>query len=781
MKRRIKNVAVLGSGVMGSQIACLLASAGYQVLLMDLPSEGEDKSKIARENLDKTLKMKPSPILKKEYAERIEVGNFEDDIPRLKDYDWIIEAIIEDPKIKQDLFAKVSQYIRPDAILSSNTSSIPIKILAEGLPENAKKQFLGTHFFNPPRYLPLFEVIPGPYTNPEIIDFMEDFGNRYIGRISIKCKDTPAFIANRIGIYGIAIVFKLMEELGLSIAEVDQLTGPIVGRPKSATFRTVDLVGVDTLVRVMDFLASALPEEKDLFTPPEWLRKMVATGLLGQKAGKGFYTRKEENGKKVTYMLDLKTLDYVPRKKGSFPSLAMAQNIDDLGERIKFLLNAQDKAGEFLRKFFYNLFSYVSHRIPEIADELYRIDDAMEAGFGWQAGPFRIWDKLGVADIVKKMEEAGVKPAQWVYDMLNNGKETFYQTINDELHYYDLSGEYKPVASAKGLILLNNLPKEKVIWSRKGVTLFDIGDGILSLAIHTKMNAIGEEVLRGVNDAIDLAEKQYEGLVITSIGDNFSAGANLALILQLAVDGEWDELDLAVRMFQKTTTRIRYSQIPVVIAPFGLTLGGGCEMTMYGNKVIADKETYIGLVELGVGLIPAGGGTTEMVRRASKSYYNGDPEFPHLQEWFLPVATARVATSADEAFDIGIFMEGKDEAFFGRRRLVTIAKRRALQMAQEGFVPPQPEKIKVLGKGALATLKLGAYIMWEGHYITEYDKYLAEKLAYVFTGGDLSEPTYVDEQYILDLEREIFLHLLGQRKTLERIEAVLKTGKPLRN
>ncbi len=641
-----RKVGVLGSGVMGSQIACLFASANVPVILLDLPAP-DGKELPAKKGLQKALNTKPSPIHLPEYAELIETGDFEKDIHRLQEVDWVIEAIIEDINAKKSLLNKISNFVKPNTIISTNTSSIPIKLLSEALPPHLKKQFLGTHFFNPPRYLPLLELIPGPTTDPSIIKHLIDWTTKRLGRTCLVCKDTPAFIANRIGVYAIALVFKLMEELDLSIADVDALTGPVVGRPKSATFRTVDLVGLDTLLNVMEFLSNALPQEKDIFKPPEYLRTLVKNNSLGEKTGKGFYFREYKDGKRVIYMYDWKNNTYVPRQRSPFQSLMLAENKQTLTDRIITLLNGNDKASEFTRRFFASFLSYTASKVPEITDEFYQIDDAMEAGFGWELGPFRLWDAVGFQTFYSLLQQYNEPIPTWIEALAQNPSPSFYRWQKGQLQYYTTKGNYEEVESVKGLILLHALPEKQKILDSTSTTLYDLGDNVLSLIIHTRMNTIGEDVLYGINKALDTAEKKGCALIITSAGDNFSAGANLALILQLAVDGEWEELDMAVRLFQNTNLRIKYAEVPVIVAPFGLTLGGGAEICLHAPAVVAERETYIGLVETGVGLIPAGGGTKEMALRASRSFYKGDPEYPNLLRWFMPVAQAKVAESAD--------------------------------------------------------------------------------------------------------------------------------------
>ena len=801
MKRKIKEVAVLGSGVMGSRIALHFANIGCKVYLLDIvPRELtetekkkgltlEDKAlrnRIANDNLKNVLKSKPAPVYKKEFASRITTGNFEDNMDYLANADWIIEAVVENLEIKKKVFDQVEKYRKPGTLVSTNTSGIPVHLMAEGRSEDFKKHFCGTHFFNPPRYLPLLEIIPTPDTSPEVIDFIEQYGDLYLGKTPVLCKDTPAFIANRVGVFSIMSVFKWKEKLGLSIKEIDTLTGPLTGKPKSATFRTADVVGIDTLVKVVENIYKDCPndEAREMFVLPEYVKKMVENNWLGDKSGQGFYKKtKDENGKKVILEIDTETLEYKPSKKPNFTSVAAAKPIDDLKERLKMLHAGQDKAGEFLRELAYDLFAYVSNRIPEISDELYRIDDGMRAGFGWELGPFEIWDTLGVKRFTEKAEENGRKVADWVKEMLEGGNETFYKIENGVRKYYDITSKtYKAIPGRDAFIILDNLRESNTVWENSGAKLIDIGDGIVNLEFRTKMNSIGSEVLEAINKSIEIAEKDFRGLVIANNGQHFSAGANLAMMFMLATEQEYDEIEFAVRMFQNTTMHIRYSDVPVVVAPHNLTLGGGCEVALHADKVEASAETYIGLVEVGVGILPAGGGTKELTLRASDKYVEGGIELPELQKRFLNIAMAKVSTSAHEAFDMDIFVNGRDGVVVNPNRRIAQAKKTAIDLAERGYTKPIPrDDIKVLGRTALASLMLGVYSFWKGNYISDHDKKIAEKVAYVMCGGDLSQPSLVSEQYLLDLEREAFLSLIGERKTLERIQSILTTGKPLRN
>lgn len=789
MNRSIKKVAVLGSGVMGSRIACHFAGIGVQVLLLDIQPKQEegkkfDANKIVNDALTAAIKSNPSPVFTKDVVKKITTGNFTDNMKDIATCDWIIEVVVERLDIKKQVYEQVEQFRKPGTLVTSNTSGIPINMLCDGRSDDFKQHFCGTHFFNPPRYLRLLEIIPTQFTQQEVVDFLMHYGDVFLGKTTVLCKDTPAFIANRIGVFSIMSIFHIMDKLGLSIDEVDALTGPIIGRPKSATFRTADVVGIDTLVKVAKGVADTCKNDEaiDIFNIPVWLNKVVENNWLGDKSGQGFFKKiKSETGKEIL-TLNLNTLEYGARVKPKFASVETAKPIDDLKTRLKTLCAATDKAGDFYRQFHYSLFSYISHRIPEISDEIYRLDDAMKAGFGWEVGAFETWDVLGVAKTVDAMKANGVKVSAWVEEMLSNGCTSFYKVENGKKLFYDIASKsYKKVTSQESFLILKN-NNDKVVWKNSNCTLYDIGDDVVGLEWNTKMNTIGGEVLEGVNKSIAIAEEKFKGLVIANDGANFSAGANVGMIFMYAIEQEYDELDFAIRMFQNTMMRCRYSSIPVVTAPHGLTLGGGCEMNLHADKICAAAETYIGLVELGVGLIPGGGGTKEFVLRASDELHKDEPETNTLKERFLAIATAKVATSAVEAFDMGILKQGRDEVVMNIDRRIATAKQSVIDLYNAGYtMPVKRNDIKVLGRSGLGAMLAGINGMQRGNYATEHDALVAKKLAYVMCGGDLSEPQNVSEQYLLDLEREAFLSLCGERKTLERIQSVLKTGKPLRN
>ena len=793
-KRIIKKIAVLGSGVMGSRIACHFAGVGLKVLLLDiqpkdLPADAKpaEKNKIVNDALTAAIKSNPSPVYNKDVVKKIRTGNFTDNMKDIADCDWVIEVVVERLDIKQLVFTDVEKYRRPGTLITSNTSGIPIHMMTEGRSDDFKKHFCGTHFFNPPRYLRLLEIIPTPHTDPEVVDFLMHYGDLTLGKTTVLCKDTPAFIANRVGVFGMMAIMNAMEKLQLNVDEIDALTGPIVGRPKSATFRTADVVGIDTLVKVAKGVADNCPDDeaKEMFNIPAWLNKMVENNWLGDKTGQGFFKKTKSSangGEKEILTLNLQTMEYAARQKPKFATLEAAKPVEDLKSRIKVLCAGTDKAGDFYRQFHYNLFSYISHRIPEISDELYRVDDGMMAGFGWEIGAFESWDVLGVAKTVEAMKAAGYKVAAWVDEMLATGATSFYKVENGKRLCYDVSSKsYKVMPGAEAFIVMKNFENETV-WKNSACRTYHLGNDVLGLEWYTKMGSIGGEVLEGIQRSIALAEDKYKGLVIANDGPNFSAGANVAMIFMMAIEQDYDEIDMAIRQFQNTMMRVRYSGIPVVLAPHGLALGGGCEMSLHADRVIPAAETYTGLVEVGIGVIPGGGGTKEFVLRASDEIHAGEPETIPLQNRFLTIATAKVATSAYEAFDLGIYRHGQDIVSINQGRRIAEAKQAVIELYDDGYVMPvQRTDIKVLGRSMLGAMHAGINGMWRGKYATEHDVTVGKKLAYVMCGGDLSEPTLVSEQYLLDLEREAFLSLTGEKKTLERIQSILKTGKPLRN
>jgi 3-hydroxyacyl-CoA dehydrogenase len=801
MTRRIKKVAIIGSGIMGSGIACHFANIGVEVLLLDIvPRELNDKEKakgltledkavrnrLVNDALTASLKSKPSPIYSKKFAERITTGNLEDDIAKVADVDWIMEVVVERLDIKKIVFEKLEKYRTPGTLITSNTSGIPIKFMNEGRSEDFQKHFAVTHFFNPPRYLKLFEVVPGPNCDPAVTDFLMEYGDKFLGKTSVLAKDTPAFIGNRIGIFGIMSLFHVVKEMGLTIEEVDKLTGPVIGRPKSATFRTIDVVGLDTLVHTANGVKDNCPndEMREQFVIPDFVNHMMENKMLGSKTKQGFYKMtKDANGKRNILSLDLNTLEYRQKQSAKFATLELTKTIDNVTDRFKVLVAGKDKAGEFYRKSFGAMFAYVQNRIPEISDELYRIDDGLRAGFGWEHGPFQIWDAVGIAKGVEIMKAEGHPVASWVTEMLEKGETSFYSVKNGATYYYDIPAKAQVKKPGQdSFIILDNIRKSNEVWKNSGAVIEDLGNGILNLEFQSKMNTIGGDVLAAVNKAIDLAETNYQGLIVGNQAANFSVGANIGMIFMMAAEQEYDELNMAIKYFQDTMMRMRYSSIPTISAPHGMALGGGCEISLHADKVVAAAETYMGLVEFGVGVIPGGGGSKEMALRASDTFRKGDVQLNVLQENFLTIGTAKVATSAYEAFDLGLLQKGKDVVVVNKDRQIAVAKKHAILMAEAGYTQPAARKdVLVLGKQALGAFMVATDSMQASRFISEHDQKIANKLAYVMAGGDLSEPTKVSEQYLLDLEREAFLSLCTERKTLERIQHMLKTGKPLRN
>ncbi|UPL49453.1 3-hydroxyacyl-CoA dehydrogenase/enoyl-CoA hydratase family protein [Hymenobacter sublimis] len=802
MNRTIKKVAVLGSGVMGSRIACHFANIGVQVLLLDiapkelLPAEEAKglkldnpavKNRIVNSSLQAAVAANPSPLYRKADASRIKTGNFDDNLKDIAGCDWTIEVVVERLDIKKSLFERVEQYRKPGTLITSNTSGIPIHMMTEGRSDDFKKYFCGTHFFNPPRYLKLLEIIPSPDTDQAVVDFLMHYGDLYLGKTTVLAKDTPAFIANRVGVFAIMDVVQVMSQLGLTVEEVDKLTGPVIGHAKSATFRTSDVVGLDTMINVANGLAQNLPndEAKAVFQLPDFIKKMAENKWLGDKTGQGFYKKvKGEGGKSEIQALDLNTLEYKPGSKVKFATLETTKPIEKLADRFKMLVAGNDKAADFYRKTFAGLFAYVSNRIPEITDSLYKIDDALRAGFGWEMGPFETWDALGVQKGLELAQAEGKTVAPWVQEMLAAGNTSFYK-VNEQgvKQFYDIeSKSYQAIPGVENFIILDNLRATgKVVWKNAGASVLDLGDGILNVEFHSKMNALGSDVIQGLLKGVELAEKDFRGLVVGNDAPNFSAGANLGLVYMFALDQEYDELNLMIAQFQQAMMRMRYSSIPVVGAPHGLALGGGCELNLHCDRVVAATETYMGLVEFGVGLIPGGGGTKEMTLRTALKYEEGEPEYNLLRNTFMTISTAKVSTSAAEAFDLGFLRRG-DEVVVNSNRVIAQAKAAAIELAEDGYTQPvQRTNIKVQGKGALGMFLTGVHAMKEGRYISNHDVKIANKLAYIMCGGDLSSPTEVSEQYLLDLEREAFLSLTGERKTLERIQSILTTGKPLRN
>ncbi len=797
MSRRIKKVAVLGSGVMGSGIACHFANIGLEVVMLDIvPFDLSDEEKnnpaarnrIVNDALKKAIKSKPAPLYDKAFASRITTGNFDDDFKKIKDCDWVIEVVIERLDIKKQIFEKVEKYRTPGTLVTSNTSGIPIHMMTEGRSEDFCKHFCGTHFFNPPRYLRLFEIIPTKETSQEVIDFFMHYGDVYLGKQPVLAKDTPAFIGNRIGVYSMAKLYQLTTELGLSIEEVDKLTGPVIGRPKTGTFRLGDLVGHDVAAKVMQGIKDNCPDDEQAktFVLPKYMEFLLENKFLGNKTGKGFYEKtnqKNEKGRKIINALNLETLEYAPSKRPNLPSLSLAKNIDSLEKRIQAVFNAEDKGGELVRNSLLGLFAYASNRIPEISDDIYSIDNAMKAGFAWEIGPFEYWDIIGVEKGIEMAETLGDTVADWVKDMVGKGNTSFYKREDNVRKFYDISsGSYKTVPGTEEFIILDNYRSQEPVYKNTEVTLHDIGDGVLCLEFTSMHNSIGEGVLRGINDCIQIAEEgDWKGLVIGNNATNFSVGANLMLIAQLAYAQDYDELNFAVNLFQQTTMRCRYSSIPVVVATQGYVFGGGCETLMHCDGAAVAAESYIGLVEVGVGLLPGGGGTKEFALRASDAFFEGDVQIPTLIEKFKSIALANVATSGYEGYNNGTLIKGRDVIVTNKDRNIAEAKKMVLSMSENYVQPVQRQDITVLGRTGMAALYVAANELKLGNYASEHDIKIARKIAYVLCGGDLTGQQQVSEQYLLDIEREAFMSLCGEQKTLERIQHMLTTNKPLRN
>lgn len=793
MKYNIHKAVVIGSGTMGAAIAAHLANIGVPVTLLDIaPKDSPDKNKIVKEGWDRCLKARPANLMAKELETLVTLGNLEDDFSAVAEADWVCEAIIENLKIKQDLMARIDEVRKPNAIVSTNTSGIPVASIAEGRSKEFKKHFLGTHFFNPPRYLKLLEIISTPDTSKDVVEFISHFGEYRLGKGIVLCKDTPNFIGNRVAFGTGAFALDFIMENGYTVDEVDALTGPLMGRPKTATFRLIDLVGVDVWHHVGANLAPLIPHDKlgQKYLAAEKPKKLMDTLLerkwLGNKTKVGFYKEvRGEDGKKEFWSLDLNTLEHVPAGKPRFDSVKAAKDVEGLGDRLKVMLEADDKAAKLVKALTYQSFQYVSSIIPEVADTAKPIDDAIRWGFMHEAGAFEIWDMLGVKETVKRMKAEGYPAAKWVDEMLKNGCETFYQYKgSNKVGAYDVAkGKYVKFKQPEGFVFLKDLRgTKKEVSKNAGASLFDIGDGVGLVEFHTKMNALDDDIFAIASEALDRLDTDFDGLVVGNEGEHFSAGANLFMVVVAAQQGMWDTLDGAIRRLQGLNMRMRYSPKPVVIAPVGYTFGGGCEITMHGSRVVAAAETYIGLVELGAGVIPAGAGTKEYMRRIinpAMKVENAEV-FPFIQKAFLQIGQAKVATSAEEARGMGI-LGPQDRVVVNRDHLLTEAKKEVLHMVASGYRPPAPELIYAAGRDMFGAMKIGAWAFKEGHYITEYDAHIASKLANVIAGGELSKPTWVSEQYILDLEREAFLSLCGEEKTQARMWSLLQTGKPLRN
>ena len=801
MNRSIKKVAILGSGIMGSRIACHFANIGVQVLLLDIaPKElnAEEeakglslesplvKNRIVNLAFQQTLKSKPASLYQAGFAANIQLGNFDDNLSGIVDADWIMEVVVENLAIKRSLYDRVEQFRTAGTLITSNTSGIPIHLMAEGRSADFQAHFCGTHFFNPPRYLRLLEIIPTPKTDPAVVEFLLAYGETQLGKATVLCKDTPAFIANRIGVYSMMQTMKVVEELGLTVEQVDKLTSKVVGRPKSGTFRLSDVVGLDTTVHVANNLNAALTEDesKSIFELPSMMQKLMDNKWLGDKTGQGFYKKtKDDKGKTVILSLDLQTFEYRAAQRVSFETLERSKAIDNLADRFALLLAGQDLAGEFYRKTILDGFRYASNRVPEIADDLVKIDQAICAGFGWEMGVFETWDAIGVEKANAMMAELGLSPAPWVKEMLALGHSTFYKTEGGKRLYYDLASKsYQVIPGQEKQISLSILKPTNTVFKNDDAHIIDLGDGIVGLEFHSKMNTMGQGVLEGLAYAIETAEKDFRGLVIgNESNEAFSAGANLGMLYMFGIEKKFDEVNQMIATFQESMMRVRYSSIPVVVAPHTLALGGGCEINLHADKIVAHSELYMGLVEVGVGLIPAGGGTKEMALRMGDARRTGDVELNRLQQAFMNIATAKVSTSAHEALEMN-YLRTQDRIVLNRSQVISEAKKEAILLAEAGYVQKNRRSdVWVEGKQGLALFKAGIQGMLMGRYISEHDALIANKLAFAICGGDLDAPQMVTEQYLLDLEREAFLSLTGEQKTMDRIGSLLSGGKPLRN
>ena len=804
MSRKIKRAGVIGAGVMGATIAAQLANVGIETLLLDIvPREltDEDKkkglteestafrNKLAINGLETALKSKPASFYVSENAKRVQVGNLEDDLDKLREVDWIVEVVVERLDIKQSVFEKIESVLEPGTLVTSNTSGISAKAMAEGRSETFRKHFAITHFFNPPRYMKLLEIVPCEDTLPEVLETLAETCEKVVGKGVVWAKDTPNFIANRIGVYSMLYVIRSMLDLGLSIEAVDKLTGPVIGHPKSASFRTADLVGLDTLLHVAENVYEGAPddEKREMFQPPELVQKMLEKKLLGEKTKQGFYKKsKDEKGKRVILSIDPESFEYTPQEKVKFASLEAAQNVSGTGGKIKALFYADDKAGEFTFRQTAETLIYSANRIPEIADDIVNVDNAMKWGFAWKLGPFEAWDALGVAKSVEKMKAAGYEIPGWVAEMLAQGNDAFYKMENGKSLYYDPAGKsYVEVPVKPGVIYLPALKdRDMTVAGNKGATLVDLGDGVACLEFHTKMNAMGDDIVSMVYKSADIVAKDFDGLVIANHGTNFSAGANLPMVLFTAQEEEWDDLDWMIKTFQDAFMKLKYLDKPVVAAPAGMALGGGCEICLASDRVRFAAETYMGLVEVGVGLIPAGGGTKELyLRKLDAMGADADPR-KAARAAFEVIGMAKVSTSAHEARDLG-FLRDRDPIVFNRDHLLKTAKEEVEAMAHAGYTPPAPRQaIPVGGDDTLALVEVGLHNFLAGRYISEHDAVIGRHLGHILSGGAHKSgpsPRTVTEQQMLDLEREAFLKLCGERKSLERIQHMLQRGKPLRN
>jgi 3-hydroxyacyl-CoA dehydrogenase len=800
MNYRIKKAAVLGSGVMGSGIACHLANIGIEVLLLDIvPFDLTEKekqiptmrNKIVNEALKNAIKSKPAPLYSKSFASRIKTGNFDDDFDKISEADWIIEVVVENLEIKKNIFEKLEKYRKPKTLVTSNTSSIPIHMLADGRSEDFKKHFCGTHFFNPARYMPLLEIIPHEHTLLEVTEFFMHFGDHFLGKQTVLCKDTPAFIANRIGVMSGIKMFQLTDKYKMRIEEVDAITGTLINRPNTATFRLQDLVGVDTGEKVSQFVMQACKDDEFIAsiegaTTPDYINFLIENKFLGRKSGKGFYEKtkeKDENGKTIINALNLETLKYEKSIKPKLALVSEAKKIEVFSKRLQHTIDSDEREAKFLQEYFASLFAYAANRVPEISDNIYSVDDAMRTGYMWGFGPFEYWDELGFEKGLQLMMDAEEKVPQWIEDMKQAGVDSFYRLRDGHREYYDFNeGQYKTIPGSDEMIILDAYRKNTPVIKNSECVVHDIGDGVMCLEFQSKSNAIGTGIGEALFEAIQKAENEgWNGLVIGNNAKNFTVGANLMNVGMLAMQKQFDELDKMVNEFQQLTMLLKTSKIPTVVATQGYVFGGGCEIAMHCDAGIYAAESYIGLVEVGVGLIPGGGGTKEMALRASDSYFEGDVQIPTLIEHFKPIATATVATSAYEAYEHHLLLKTKDEICIKKERNISLAKEKVLELSKNYISGIKRDNVTVLGRTGLSALYTAINEFRLGNYMSDYDVEIARKVAYVVCGGDLTGQQEVSEQYLLDIEREAFLSLLGNQKTLDRIQHILMYNKPLRN
>lgn len=792
--REIHKVAILGAGTMGARIAAHLANASIPSVLLDIVPEGagpddpKARNRIAQSGLDAALKSRPPAFFVPEAARLITVGNFDDHLALVGNCDWIIEAVTENREIKRSLYQKALQHRKPGAIFSSNTSGISIASLAEGMPDDFRQNFLGTHFFNPPRYMKLLESISTPETAPDAVETISSFGDRVLGKGIVRAHDTPNFIGNRIGVFFTMAVLHRMAQDGFSIEEIDLLTGPLMGLPKSATFRTTDIVGLDVMVHVVTNLAEALPddERRDLFALPDFVRDMHQRKLLGDKTGGGFYKKiKGSDGSSEILTVDLKTFEYHERQKPKFPSVDMARSIEDTGKRVAALADSPGRVGDFYRNVLGDCFHYAAMRIPEISDDIPSVDNAIKWGFSWELGPFELWDAVGVEKIVAQWKKENRPVPPLVENLLASGAKTFYASSEGTRQVFDpASKQYQPIEIPAGILLLPSLKeRKKEVRTNAGASLIDLGDGVACLEFHSKMNTIGPDTVEMVHHALRALNDQFDALVIGNQAPNFCVGANLMLLLMAIQEEEWDEVHRMVRGFQAANMALKYAPKPVVAAPFGLTLGGGVEIALHCARIRAAAETYMGLVETGVGLLPAGGGTKEMLIRALDAVprdEHADP-FTYVKEVFLNIGMGKVSASAEDARKLGYLTE-RDSISMNRDRQIADAKQLALDLVKLGYRPGVPRTdIRVPGQSAFSMMKLGLHLMRRAERLSDYDVVVGTHIARVLAGGEFTSPQAVSEQYLLDLEREGFVSLCGQKKTQERIQFMLKKGKPLRN